>query len=136
MARKKRRNTTKGDWIEDDAKPLNNPFAALASKTTSQPKASPQPTPQPATSADATGPKAPARAVVRTQRKGRGGKTVTVVTHLGLDTRQSQAWCKALRRQLGCGGQVEGDTLVFHGDQKARLPALLEARGVAKVTLG
>ncbi|MFP2931859.1 translation initiation factor, partial [Pyxidicoccus sp. 3LG] len=81
-------------------------------------------------------PKGPARAVVRMERKGRGGKEVTVVEHLELPAPQREVWLKALKNSLGCGGVVEGDALVLQGDQRERLPALLEARGVRKVTVG
>ena len=80
--------------------------------------------------------KGPARAVVRMERKGRGGKEVTVVEQLGLPAKQLDLWLKALKQSLGCGGTVDGDTLVLQGDQRDRLPALLEARGVRKVTVG
>ncbi|HEX8536425.1 MAG TPA: translation initiation factor, partial [Cystobacter sp.] len=78
----------------------------------------------------------PARAVVRMERKGRGGKEVTVVEQLGLPEAERDKWLKALKGALGCGGVVEEDTLVLQGDQRERLPALLEARGVRRVTVG
>ena len=37
---------------------------------------------------------------------------------------------------LGCGGTVVDERLVLQGDQRKRLPALLPARGVKKVTIG
>jgi translation initiation factor 1 len=76
-------------------------------------------------------PKGPARAVVRMERKGRGGKEVTVVEQLeGVDL---DKWLKDLKNSLGCGGALEGATLVLQGDQRKRLPKLLEAKGVRKV---
>ncbi len=77
----------------------------------------------------------PARAVVRFERKGRGGKAVTVVEKLGLAPRALEAWLGDLKRALGCGGQVEGDALVLQGDLRERVRPLLEARGVRKVTV-
>ena len=81
-------------------------------------------------------PKGPARAVVRMERKGRGGKEVTVVEQLGLRPKDLETWLKALKGSLGCGGVIEGETLVLQGDQRKRLPAILEARGVRKVISG
>ena len=78
----------------------------------------------------------PARAVVRFERKGRGGKAVTVVEKLELGARDREAWLSELKRALGCGGAVEGDALVLQGDLRERVRALLEARGVRKVTVG
>lgn len=80
--------------------------------------------------------KGPARAVVRMERKGRSGKEVTVIERLDLPPRDLEAWLKDLKASLGCGGSVEGATLVLQGDQRKRLPDLLAARGVRKVTVG
>jgi translation initiation factor 1 len=76
------------------------------------------------------------RAVVRLERSGRGGKEVTVVEHLDLKPAELDQWLKALKAALGCGGTLEGSSLVIQGDQRKRLPALLTARGVKKVTVG
>ncbi len=81
-------------------------------------------------------PKGPAWAVVRMERKGRGGKEATIVEKLGLQAKQLEIWCKDLKQALGCGGVVEGDTIVLQGDLRSRLEAVLLKRGVRKVTLG
>ncbi len=78
----------------------------------------------------------PPRAVVRLERKGRGGKSVTVVEKLDLSPRDLEAWLSELKGALGCGGAVEEDALVLQGDLRERVRALLEARGVRKVTAG
>lgn len=77
----------------------------------------------------------PARAVVRMERAGRGGKVVTVVEKLGLPPAELTRWLADLKRSLGCGGVVEGEALVLQGDNRDRVGALLEARGVRKVTV-
>jgi translation initiation factor 1 len=69
------------------------------------------------------------------ERSGRGGKEVTVIEQLGLQPVVMTAWLKALKTSLGCGGVVEGDALVLQGDHRERLPALLSARGVRRVTV-
>jgi translation initiation factor 1 len=73
---------------------------------------------------------------VRLERKGRGGREVTVVEKLDLGARELDEWLGELKRALGCGGAVEGDALVLQGDARDRVRALLEARGVRKVTAG
>ena len=70
------------------------------------------------------------------ERKGRGGKEVTVIEQLDLPARQLDAWLKDLKDALGCGGAVEDGTLVLQGDQRKRAPGLLTARGVRKVVVG
>ncbi len=80
--------------------------------------------------------KPPARAVLRILRKGRGGKPVTQVTHLGLSADALKEWSRVLRRELGCGAAVEGDTIVVQGDQRERLEKVLQKRGVRRITMG
>jgi translation initiation factor 1 len=88
-----------------------------------------------AAAAKATGKPAPARAVVRMERAGRGGRTVTVVEKLGLRAAELETWLGELKRVLGCGGVVEGTALVLQGDTRERVGAWLEKRGVKKVTV-
>src|SRR5688572_14999241 len=107
---------------EEDKKPFNNPFAKLQGALKDLP-AGPPPKPVAAK-------KGPARAVVRMERKGRGGKEVTVVEQLELPARELEVWVKALKQSLGCGGVVEDGTLVLQGDQRDRVKELLEKRGV------
>jgi len=124
--------------MADGKTPFHNPFAALRDLTgvpkpsdpePAAPQRSPEPPPLP------RGVKPIPRAVVRIQRTGRGGKEVTVVEHLGLGEADRQKWVKELKSALGCGGSVEGDALVLQGDQRERLPPLLQKRGVRKVTV-
>src|SRR5262245_29982087 len=93
--------------------PFNNPFSALAGQREQLPAgpapAAPRPEPER---------KGPARAVVRMERKGRGGKEVTVVEQLELPPPEREAWLKALKAALGCGGAVEAESLVLQGDHR------------------
>lgn len=116
---------------------LNAPFEGLRAKLglPDAPAAPVAPAP-PSPPAEAPPPAGPARAVVRFERKGRGGKAVTVIEKLGLRPRELEAWLAELKRALGCGGAVEGDALVLQGDLRERAGKLLEARGVRKVTVG
>ncbi len=70
------------------------------------------------------------------ERKQRGGKEVTIVDKLELEPDELETWCRELKKALGCGGAVEEGTIVLQGDLRQRLPALLSARGIAKVTVG
>ena len=139
-----------------DDRPFHNPFEVLKSlkrpeapadagtESTPDPRAptrTPAPPATPAvvsrSSSSPPGAALPiARAVVRMERAGRGGKEVTVVEHMNLPPPERERWLKALKSQLGCGGVVEGESLVLQGDHRKRLPAILAARGVKKVTVG
>ena len=103
------------------------PFAELEKLRDALPPGTPPPVPEK---------RGPARAVVRLERKQRRGKEVTVIEKLALQAGELEIWCRELKQALGCGGVVEGDTIVLQGNLKQRLPAVLEARGVAKVTVG
>ena len=119
--------------MADEQKPFHNPFGALSDLRARMPDPPAEATALPVTEKPAR--KGPARAVVRMERSGRGGKEVTVIEHLALAAAERDAWLKALKNGLGCGGTVEGDALVLQGDQRTRVPALLAARGVRKITV-
>lgn len=114
--------------MSDDDKPFNNPFGKVLGQLKDLPQqkeAAGAPPREPA--------KGPARAVVRMERKGRGGKEVTAIDQLGIKPRELESWLKDLKNALGCGGVIEGDAIVLQGDQRKRLPAILTARGVRRV---
>jgi len=112
--------------------PPANPFAALAGLRDQLPTGPADPEPA-ATEAPAPG--APARAVVRLERKGRRGKEVTVVEQLGLAGDELTRWARDLKQALGTGGAVEGAAVVLQGDCRTRVAAWLEGRGVRRVTV-
>lgn len=108
--------------------PFHNPFAQLEGLKDKLPDK-----PAPAPAAEGTQRSIP-RAVLRLERKGRGGKEVTYIEKLGLAGDALEEFCKALKHGLGCGGHVEGDAVVLQGDQRERAEELLKKRGVKKVT--
>ena len=124
--------------------PFHNPFGVLSGMGTGTQADADSRAEQPPATNEATDaksettrpPKGPARAVIRIERAGRGGKGVTVIEHLQLGPAQLADWLKQLKAALGCGGVIEGDALVLQGDQRPRLPGLLTARGVKKITVG
>lgn len=77
-----------------------------------------------------------ARVVVRRERKGYGGKTVTRVEGLAGSARELDAAVRDVKRALGCGATLEGSDVVVQGDQGERLRAFLAARGVRKIVVG
>jgi len=119
--------------MSDEKKsPFTSPFAALQSLRSTLPEgaqAKPKIAPDQAT-------RGPARAVVRLERKGRGGKEVTVVEQLELKPKELETWLKALKGALGCGGVLEEGSLVLQGDHRERTRKILADRGVRKVIAG
>jgi translation initiation factor 1 len=116
--------------------PFHAGLAGLAARMADVPVApAPERRPVATPAAKPAGRPPPARAVVRMERAGRGGRTVTVVEKLELRAAELEAWLRDLKRTLGCGGVVEGATLVLQGDTRERVGAWLERRGVKKVTV-
>ena len=74
--------------------------------------------------------------VLRRERKGRGGRTVTVLSGLRGDATHRKGLARSLRKALGCGASLEGDEVVLQGDVGPRAKAWLESRGARKVILG
>lgn len=72
--------------------------------------------------------------VLRKERKGRGGKTATILSGLGPALREPVA--RALKRGLGCGATVDGELIVLQGDCASRAAQWLAARGATRVVQG
>lgn len=121
----------KADPAPAPAGPFNDALAGLRELL---PEGYTPPTPTPAPPEPPPG--TPARAVVRLERKGRGGKEATVVEKLALPPAELARWADALKRALGCGGGVEGEAIAVQGDQRDRVVKWLEGRGVKKVVRG
>ena len=72
-----------------------------------------------------------AKDVVRVLRdaKGRGGKTVTVVTGISLPDKDLDVLGKQLKASCGSGGTVKDGIIEVQGDHVDRVVALLVAQG-------
>ena len=77
-----------------------------------------------------------AKLIVRRERKGHGGKTVTVVDGLAGSPAALDALARALRKALGCGSWVEDGRVVLQGDRPDAAAAWLTRNGARQVTRG
>jgi translation initiation factor 1 len=66
---------------------------------------------------------------IRVEKKGRGGKTVTVVSGVPLDSNGLDDLASELKRKLGTGGAVRDNVIEIQGDRGEALHAELTARG-------
>lgn len=116
----------------------HNPFAKL------RPDGKPAPAP-PAPNSDA--PQRPAndapakvvskeRLTVRREKKGHGGKTVTIAEGPAFTGRKLDELAREAARSLGVGARVEGMTLVVQGDQAERFVTWLAQRGFVNTSRG
>lgn len=113
-----------------------NPFAALRGDGKSVPPSVVQPAPIDAGNREAPAGSARDRIVVRREKKGRGGKAVTIAEGVGLVSTDLEALAREAAKALGAGTRVEAGALVVQGEQTERLIAWLSARGFASVTRG
>ncbi|PSR18559.1 translation initiation factor [filamentous cyanobacterium CCP3] len=66
---------------------------------------------------------------VQVSRKGRGGKTVTVITGFQHSPDSLAALAKQLKAQCGTGGTAREDSIEIQGDHAQKLVELLVAKG-------
>ena len=69
--------------------------------------------------------------IVRVHResKGRGGKTVSIVTGIPLDEEKLKALAGELKRRCGTGGTIKDGALEIQGDHRDLLVTELKGRG-------
>ncbi|MFT4540464.1 MAG: translation initiation factor 1 [Planctomycetota bacterium] len=133
---KKQRIDVEGDDSEQGV-PLNNPFGALGALRNSLPGAERPPEAVPKKSAEPDSEDVASTGVIlRRERKGRGGKTITRVDGLPLRGAELGSMCLELKRSLGCGAAVEDDSLVLQGDQVERGMRALRKLGYERVRAG
>ena len=68
-------------------------------------------------------------AKLRVEKKGRGGKTVTVVYDLPRNESFLKDLGQRLKRECGTGGSVGEDTVELQGEMRERVRAILERLG-------
>jgi translation initiation factor 1 len=66
---------------------------------------------------------------IRRESKGRGGKTVMVITGLPLDATALTTLAGELKKRCGCGGTAKDGTIEIQGDHGELLLAELVKRG-------
>lgn len=120
----------------------HNPFAGLLGGDAPETPAAEAPEEPPASgssgassgASSAPTPRFGAKVVVRREKAGRGGKTVTRVS--GLSPDHLEALATRLKKSLGCGAKVEAPDLLLLGDVADRAVAWLEAEGAPRVVRG
>lgn len=71
--------------------------------------------------------------VLAISRKGRRGKTVTLLSGLEFSPEQLAELARHLRRGLGVGTTVDGDQVALQGDIRERVADWLRAQGAREV---
>jgi len=111
-----------------------NPFAGLSVKAPEAPLLPVRPAPPPPPSRPPPGTYAreftDRALVIRIEKKGRAGKTVTVIAGFRTECEADmQDVAGSLRRLLGTGGTVVDDRLELQGDQRRKAAEWLQGKG-------
>ena len=88
----------------------------------------PEPDPDPIESEKA--PSSSIEAVISIEKKGRGGKSVTVVEIRGVNPDHAKSIGKKLKAACGVGGTTKGTTVEVQGDQRPKVREVLEKEGL------
>jgi translation initiation factor 1 len=67
--------------------------------------------------------------LVRKEKKGRGGKTVTIVEGYQGNPQTIETLCKKVKQQCGVGGTVEHKTFIIQGDKCDQVVKILIKEG-------
>lgn len=64
------------------------------------------------------------------ERKGRGGKEVTILADFtpALNPAELESLASDLKKSLGCGGAARGGEILLQGDRRARVRQVLDAK--------
>jgi translation initiation factor 1 len=110
-----------------------SPFAALdASGLPSGPTETAEPR-----AADPPARKSRGRVDIIRQTKGRGGKTVTVITgFVGIGLPEKEQLAKAMQRACGVGGTVKEGNIEIQGDKRPEVARILAEAGFRPVMAG
>jgi translation initiation factor 1 len=66
---------------------------------------------------------------IKKETKGRGGKTVTIISGLALNQEQLKALLKDLKKLSGSGGTLKAGVIEIQGDQVDKLNNYLKIKG-------
>lgn len=113
---------------------VNNPFDKLKDLRDALPPGpepkKPEPPPDPMAKA------LKGKITVRHERKGRGGRTVTVVSGIGLPDVHLEALCREMKKGMGCGATVEDGAVILQGEIMDRALEWLTKRGATRLVRG
>ncbi len=73
--------------------------------------------------------------VLQFEKKGHGGKRATRVSGLPFGAEELDRLARLLRKEMGCGAWVEGETLLLQGNFARRLPYWVVTKGVRGIGL-
>ena len=73
---------------------------------------------------------------MRLEKKGRGGKAVTVLFNLPFSEEEARTRMKALQSKMGCGASFKDGTIEFQGDVREKVQEFFLALGEKIILAG
>ena len=117
----------------DDQQSLSNPFASLSTLRDSLPEGEAVEAISSTTVPESPSKEFASKVILRFERKGHGGKTVTVLSGILLMGDARKLFIKELGRALGTNVRAADDDIIIAGDQRERAKSWLEGRGAKRV---
>ena len=74
--------------------------------------------------------KTPRNPQILLQKKGRAGKEVTVISHLGLDGAELLGLLQLLKKGLGTGGTLKNQSIEIQGNKVSEVRDFLASHGI------
>ena len=110
-----------------------NDLSDLKMVFSTDPEAIPPKEPEPDQPAGTPYPKQTIR--ISLDRKHRAGKEVTLLEGFEMTVPELESMAKKLKSQCGIGGSIDQGLILLQGDQRKKLPALLQKMGFKKIRL-
>ena len=102
-------------------------LASLSGLPDGEPEESLTPLSNDSTTSQTHNQKVPLRVLI--EKKGRGGKTATIVEGFEISDEEVDDIARTLRKKLGTGGSARGGEILIQGDRKADAMKLLKEMG-------
>ena len=74
-------------------------------------------------------PRAKDKLAITIERKGRGGKTATIVSGFTIDDTEIASLARDIKTRLGVGGSCRGGEILIQGEHRDEVASLLRAKG-------
>lgn len=103
------------DWKDILASKLDEMGGAPDEATATEPTAEP--------------PKQCGKLHIDVERKGRAGKTATIISGFTISEQQVSELASQLQRSLGCGGSSRSGEILLQGDRRTAATTLLRSKG-------
>ena len=138
MSKRSKPDKKKAASAASEAKLSHNPFAQLSALDGQVPLGesdTEQEAPDPEPEAEPEAPvRFPKKLVVRMEKKGRRGKTVTRIS--GLPPGELNTISVEMKKAIGCGAMVEGSEVVLQGSLVDRASVWLSKQGAKEIVRG